>query len=95
MPILLLPIRVLYALFPRFSGRRHRSLLKAQILVVVVTIFSLVSNSFQDVRVFFVAIRGIQLFAWRRLNPACFRTAASFRTRGLWELAVSVALPAP
>jgi hypothetical protein len=86
----------LYALFSRFSGRRHRSLFEVQILVVVVIIFSLVFDSFQDVRVFFVAIRGIQLFTWRRLNPACFRTAASFRgTRGLWELAVSVALPAP
>jgi hypothetical protein len=71
-------------------------LLKVQIHLVVVIIFSLVFDSFQDVRVFFVAIRGIQFFTGRRLNPACFGTAASFRrTRGLWELAVSVALPAP
>jgi len=85
----------LYTLFPRFSARWHRSLLEVQILLLLVIIFSLVFDRFQDVRVFFVAIRGIQLFTWRRLNPACFGTAASFRrTRGLWELAVSVALSA-
>jgi hypothetical protein len=84
------------ALFPRFSGRWHRSLLEVQILVVVVILFNLVFDSFQNVLVFFVAIRGIRLFTWRRLNPACFGMAASFRrTRGLWEFAVSVALPAP
>jgi hypothetical protein len=86
----------LYALFPRFFGWWHRPLLEVQILLAIVTIFSLVFDSFQDVHIFFVAIRGIQLFTGRRLNPACFGTAASFRrTRGLWEFAVSVALPAP
>jgi hypothetical protein len=51
------------ALVSRLFRERRRPLLRIHVVIVVFTMFRLVFDGFQDGRIFFVAICGVQLFA--------------------------------